>query len=1163
MCKAIFTVQDVAQVPILPASRAEPLPPVETAPRSRTDAPNSESRSGNISDFVPVLAAGSAPPKSPPPITPPREVKWNELDKPIPVAKPAPVETTWTPDGDAPKAKPTTILRETPYEPAELLPNVPNRKRRRGFRILLALIVFVVAGLGTGGYFLYRYIALGPERTMAAAHDFYKEGRYDQARKTFEKLSRDYPSNFRVPEARFFTDLSGLRHESNSVMNRSDPKPALTQWKQLLETLKEPEIATFGDKKRFGIDVAEAGTKLVEDLLGKAKDVYDRDKPEACEEWLGEAAAIDRELERFRPDEVGKPESITREFAALRKQLTDAKDQLALLNEAKKLLAEPDDEKIAAAKRYGIAQGLANDERFNALLDQAEKQIQAKAIYTKQEPLLAPTAIPDDGLTSLLFAPSLIRGQRQPLQGPPQVFFALARGVLYALSEVEGNVLWAMRTGIDCNIMPVRVAATDQHGDMVLVASSLGGKHGVSARSPNDGRPLWHQVLPAECKGQPVVFGGEAYVALNDATGTIVQISLATGELLGRITVGRPLGSAMALRPQSGYLYVPAEARAVYVFDLDKRGPNAERLDPAFMGVMTTGHAPGTLRTAPVFANPDPDAPGTKKFLILGQVDGPDAMKLRVFPMLLNADGTVDNSGAPTEIALNGWSSFLPHCDGESLAIVTDQGTFGLFGLSLAGNSDPAIFNFPPPTLKTSRNTATARGQIVHAMEGSYWLIARGQLHRLRFGLSGDAGLRLIPYGEPVSVGDPIHAAQVGSQGEILVVVTQDGQTCRATAIDANTSEIRWRRELGLMVKGSPVPLGNAALFMDQAGGFYRVEAEKLAERGNAAWLVDERWMLKPPISGFAAITDLIRGPNGSAFAVMVGNVPGEEAKRFLIRRYNGTTVDEYQAPTPALLAGQPTLAGDCLLLPLTNGTLYRVNLTDFKGLEEGPSWRGERLPSTSKCFLTPLNTSEFVASDGGKGLMRWGWAPGSKLFEARGRITLSEKVDAHLVTLPGEKPTKFLLADAKGNLTVWDGDRFNPPALRNWRANAKGGLPQGTVALGLTYAAPHVLALINQQWVALDPNSPEPRWISPPIEKLVAGAPVFTAEELVLSEQAGVVRSLDLKTGQFTAKKFVLPASYGFAAAAVPVGPKHLLLPLTDGTLLFGEIGTMKANQP
>ncbi|MBO0700769.1 MAG: PQQ-binding-like beta-propeller repeat protein, partial [Zavarzinella sp.] len=646
-----------------------------------------------------------------------------------------------------------------------------------------------------------------------------------------------------------------------------------------------------------------------------------------------------------------------------------------------------------------------------------------------------------------------------------------------------------------------------------------------------------------------------AYVSLGDKDGTVAEIALTTGEITGRIVIGRPLGPTMAARPGTTLLYIPADARAVYVFDVNRTDPDGKRLDPVRVGVMTTGHGPGSLRGVPVFSTPDPNDPGPK-FLVLGEAAGLETMKLRAFRLPDAPDAAPEDSPATREITLPGWASFPPYCDGEKLAVVTDKGQFGLYGLKLAGNEDQDLFAFPAQP--ATHDPRLSRGQVVRAEEGAFWILAAGQLQRLRFGINAAEGVRLVPYGDPIPVGEPLHNPQVNASGDTFVVVTQEGMTCRATAVDATTGEVRWRRELGLMAKGDPLQIGGAVVILDQAGGFYRIDAKPLADRGGAAWLVDERWLVAQPARGFVTQSGLIPGPNNSVLAVMTGD--GENAGKLLIRKLTGETLEERVMPLPAALAGQPTVAGPFLILPLANGTLYRYAIEGGRALEDGPSWRADRLPASAVCYLVPISDDELFATDGAKAVIRWRWPANTKLFEMQGRLTLQDRPAATPAFLAGSPP-RLVMADSKGNLTMWDADRLRPPNLRAWRpGNGKYTVPPGAVHDGLHLendagGSARIVFQVGGQLVWLSPDAEAPKWIGPAPIKAVEGRPVIEAARILITDRAGVVRVVDKSTGRPTGDEFRLTGSHAFASAAVPVGPDRVLAPLADGTVVLGEL--------
>ena len=213
----------------------------------------------------------------------------------------------------------------------------------------------------------------------------------------------------------------------------------------------------------------------------------------------------------------------------------------------------------------------------------------------------------------MLIAPRFDRGERRALPGLNTVFYCLARGVLYALDEADGKVLWAARTGLDTDIMPVRV-----RGDRSVPRP---GPRRVEHRQPvrnhrprrlatagRSGISRW----PSRVMARRSSSDRMPTSSLDDKDGTVLEIVLATGEIAGRITIGRPLGPVIAARAGTGHLYIPADSRAVYVFDVDRHGPEPEfkKLDPTLLGVMTRDHPPGSLRGVPVFSNPGSERAG-------------------------------------------------------------------------------------------------------------------------------------------------------------------------------------------------------------------------------------------------------------------------------------------------------------------------------------------------------------------------------------------------------------------------------------------------------------------------------------------------------------------------------------------------------------------------
>src|SRR5262245_28802170 len=463
VCQEVFVVRDSGAPPAR-GGADEKAPPADSAARPRTDIPPVVSRSGNVSDFVPLLrdVESAVPPRpatAPPPPAKPREpawtggkkppadsdFPWNEGGRLSPLN--APKEMTWSPELElvAPAAVPPPLPEGTEQEDDETEDEADDRSRydrdrirprkKKTRLIVLMLLGVFVLGLGSVGAFLgIRYYRLTPERMFETASKNYEDGRYDDARRQFETIVNEYPHYERVPEAKFLAELSRVRHLIGSVKNREEPKGSIDAWTKFTARIQDDkDFAEFAGPAKKGVDVWQAGGKLLEDVVAKANDVFDQDKPEESEGWLKEAAEIEQSVDNFRPETVGKPDRTLANMANLRAKIDTARVRQSKITAAETKLGTGSEEEREAAERYAKENGLEQDPAFKALLSRAERKIQEKAAYIREPKPIAPTAVPDDGLTSLLFAPRFDRAERRPLPGLNTVFYCLARGILYAL----------------------------------------------------------------------------------------------------------------------------------------------------------------------------------------------------------------------------------------------------------------------------------------------------------------------------------------------------------------------------------------------------------------------------------------------------------------------------------------------------------------------------------------------------------------------------------------------------------------------------------------------------------------------------------------------------------------------------------------------------------
>ena len=256
------------------------------------------------------------------------------------------------------------------------------------------------------------------------------------------------------------------------------------------------------------------------------------------------------------------------------------------------------------------------------------------------------------------------------------------------------------------------------------------------------------------------------------------------------------------------------------------------------------------------------------------------------------------------------------------------------------------------------------------------------------------------------------------------------------------------------------------------------------------------------------------------------------------------------------------------MLTPLTNGALYRISIPNLAAPpEEGPSWRADRLPASTPCYLTPIDADEYFASDGTRAIVRWRWVSTTREFNSVGKLKLSERPSATPAVIQGS-PIRIVIADARGNLTMWDGDKLAPPMLASWRPGGHKLLPAGPVSDGLRLESdgagpPYIFYMVDGRVVWLSPDAAGPKWVGPSPIKGVEGRPVVADGKVYLTDRAGAVRVIDAQNGLETREEFRLSGSHAFAAGAVPIGNNRVLVPLVDGTVVLGELKLRKEENP
>lgn len=1174
-CRQVFTVKAMEEK----APPSYELPPEpEPAPKPKPPKPGAKP------------PAPSAKPPKPRAAEP--EVVEGEVVEAAVVSTPKVKEVVWSEGTDVPPTKKKGKTAEVePDEPPDDLPIRRKKKSNRGPLVLAVMIVSIVALVGFAAFYILYFQSKGEEQLAKKAEDEYKEGRYAEAAKSYEKLKTDFGGSKDAEKYKFFADLSGMQTSVRGVTNRDDYAPALKRLDEFAVAQKESPLIKPG---AYGHDVLEAGKKLGEDIGHHADDrvtAFQKDRAKSGElERADKAiAALEKlitDLDPYRGPDDPPLDGLKKAVEKAKTGVKRERDRLAAIASAREKLASPTDAVIQEVEKDLAAAGLTDDDEAKKLIGDAKGKLRDLVKY--EEDRADPQPAPPTAASSLLFVTPIGKPGKTAAPGPNDppgtVFLSVARGILYALDENGGALLWATRVGADVVDPPVvsRIETAAGPTEQAIVTSNVGGAPAVSGVVLRTGATRWYQPLPAAAAGPVVVVGKRAFVPTRDPLGTVFEFDLTSGARVGKISIGQPVADRSAvLRPGTNLLYVAADARRLYVIDTGGKDDNGNQVNPRCAQVIATGHLSGTVRVAPIFVGPEGLEPADR-YMVLAQAEGTMKTLLRAFKVEALPPPPAEGASVPETPATHaaalpvpGWVTFPMVCDGERLAVATDTGHFRLVGINQPGNADKPLFALPEPSAPALSGEKTVPGLVLPIEESTYLVLAAGQLQRARLTLVPSKGQSVIFERAPLAAGEPLHAGQMNTRKDVACVTVRPigSSGCRAVAIEMGTGEVRWQRQLGVVpaklapdLVAPPIAQGDKFILVDEDGGVIAVPASGAVGAGQTVAAKPE-WVLAPPPANATGPTLVTSSLDGKKiFALTPVNRDGP---KFVIRHIaDGKLALSDEAVAPDKVAGTLAVVGGSLLVPTADGFVNRVlpgdgNVRPGK-LDPGPRWLGERKPANPICCITPLTDAAFLTTDGGKTVTRWEWPTGAggKWSQAQAWPILSEVTTLSVAVPPAAAgdPPRFAVADASGSVWVYAADRPGN-ALKRWKAGEGSVIPlgkPGALVVQVGKGAAVVYAVDGKTAVGIDPSAADALWKANTGEDAAAvlvGTPQPAGDDRwLLTDLAGRVVLIDGTTGG------VLSTQSAGLPGAVPAAPSGVagvsaLAVLSDGSAVVIEL--------
>src|SRR5262249_30811880 len=267
--------------------------------------------------------------------------------------------------------------------------------------------------------------------------------------------------------------------------------------------------------------------------------------------------------------------------------------------------------------------------------------------------------------------------------------------------------------------------------------------------------------------------------------GEVHEIDLFKGRPLGRYQFGQPLTHGGVRQPGTPLVYFAAADSCVYVLNVD---------DHKCEAILYSEHA--SLRSEPVIVGAGPAGEPGGWLVLNQQALGSDAVQLRAFELPVRPRQTGEVALKKVS-PLPGLTWFAPQYDGEKLALLSDAGVLGLYGIRQAHNRDEPLFPLLPGSgaldltqFLRSGTKPRGRAEVVRVQGDDFWVLAHGRLQRLQRTWGGADGPRVAAvWGESLSVGSPLHASSFEPDPQsgrgTLFLTTRSlvfDDTCLATA---------------------------------------------------------------------------------------------------------------------------------------------------------------------------------------------------------------------------------------------------------------------------------------------------------------------------------------------------------------------------------------------
>jgi outer membrane protein assembly factor BamB len=527
-----------------------------------------------------------------------------------------------------------------------------------GFVVAFLIIPFV--------FLLVWFVGGTADEAFLLAESAYKAQDYERASKSFAEFAKKFPGDKRASESRVFSALAKVRLDADKV---ADPAVALRACLDVLPTITNEEALG-----RFRGDVSDTLLRIAEKFVLKIENT------QSIPDRKGLIDKMDKQLELIQdPRYVGANERTQNELRIktieenrnrLIRDIKRGEDLSVTIAEMTKSV-----ESSNVAETYNLRRNilrkypqLESDTKISDLLNQATGQQRILVVPSTQMPTIRTDAEP----ASTQKIAVLVGRKADSTVVPGSTIYMRAKGSVYAMNAMSGQVLWRRHIGTDWTGEPKSIS-TNPDSD-VLISIPEQGK--IQRLAAADGALIWESKFAGRFL-EPSIDRDDVFVAMTGGaaktdtgkagTGDVVCLDVITGQARWGKKLPQPIDVGVGGSAGKKIRYLLGNHSNLYA--ISRAGGTCEEVE-------YIGHTPSSIAVPPIWV---------QNQLILFENEGPDYCLMRVFQT--NDEG-LDIKPSQKPIRFRGHVVVAPQVDQRRIAVVTNLGEVAILEIDTSSLKD-------------------------------------------------------------------------------------------------------------------------------------------------------------------------------------------------------------------------------------------------------------------------------------------------------------------------------------------------------------------------------------------------------------------------------------------------------------------------------------------